>query len=74
MRHFCGFLSSPVLELELELLLEEILVCKVRLDLEVSEVLRAAKLCFFLLGNLYLDLLSFLSLPIFGLEEEDNFF
>jgi hypothetical protein len=26
------------------------------------------------LGNLYLDLLSFLSLPIFSLEEEDDFF
>jgi hypothetical protein len=59
------------LELEPGLLLEEILIY---LDLEVSEVLRAAKLYFFLLGNLYLDLLSFLSLPIFSLEEEDNFF
>jgi hypothetical protein len=60
-----------VSELESGLLLEEI---SVRLNLEVSEVSRAAKLCFFLLGNLYLDLLSFLSLPIFSLEEEDDFF
>ena len=73
-RHFCGFLSLLVLELELELLLEEISVRKVRSDSEVSEVSRAAKPCFFLLGNLYLDLLSFLSLPIFSLEEEDDFF
>jgi hypothetical protein len=42
-------------------------------DSEVLEVSRAAKLYFFL-GNLYLDLLSFLSLPIFSLEEEDDFF
>jgi hypothetical protein len=74
MRYFCGFLSSLVLESESELLLEEISVCKVYLDSEVLEVSHTTKLYFFLLGNLYLDLLSFLSLPIFSLEEEDNFF
>src|ERR1700733_7047852 len=71
MRHFWGFSLLSVSELESGLLLEEI---SVRSDSEVSGVSRAAKPCFFLLGNLYLDLLSFLSLPIFGLEEEDYFF